>query len=536
MSSSTGDPGGRRSDGDDPARTSRRTPSGLPLDVFYRTQAPAEAPGEYPFTRGIHPDMYRGRLWTFRQYAGFGSTSDTNRRFRYLLEQGQTGLSVAFDLPTQIGYDSDHALAAGEVGKVGVPISTVEDMEDLLEGIPLESVSISMTINSTAAMLIAFLVAVAERRGVPLSSLQGTVQNDMLKEFISRRTYRLPVAPSLRLVTDIFEYCQRRLPRWNPISISGYHMREAGCTAIQEVGFTLANAIAYFEAARERGIDLEALARRVSFFWSAHNHLLEEVAKFRAARRLWARIIRERFGIEDDRCACMRFHTQTAGSTLTAREPENNAVRVTVQAIAAILGGTQSLHTNSMDEALGLPGRTAARTALRTQQVLAHESGLADVADPLGGAPAIEALTDAIEARARAIVEEIDRAGGALQGVRAGFQQASIEDEAYRLQRSIERGDTVVVGVNRFRDDAEGEITIEPQRVDALLEEARREALIARKRRRNARDVDASCAALRAAAEKDENLVDHLVTCARGGVSIGEMTTALVEVFGEYTE
>jgi methylmalonyl-CoA mutase N-terminal domain/subunit len=480
--------------------------------------------------------MYRGRLWTFRQYAGFGDARETNRRFRYLLEQGQTGLSVAFDLPTQIGYDSDHPLALGEVGRVGVAISSIEDMERLLEGIPLDGVSISMTINATAPILLAFLVAVARRRGVAAAKLQGTVQNDILKEFISRRTYRFPAGPSLRLVTDVFDYCRRELPRWNPISISGYHMREAGSTAVQEVGFTLANAIAYLDTARARGLALDDLTRRVSFFWNAHNHLLEEVAKFRAARRLWARLVRERFGLTDPACARMRFHVQTAGSTLTSREPENNIVRVTVQALAAILGGAQSLHTNSMDEALGLPGKTAARVALRTQEILAFESGVADVADPLGGAPAIEALTRAVEDGARRLIDDVDGRGGALRAVEDGYQEALIEEEAYRHQQAVDSGLRPVVGVNLFRDEESEATGAAPERIDPGLEKARREELGERRAARDPLLVGRLRAELRRTASAGENVVDPLVLCADGGVTLGEMVATLAEVFGEHAE
>jgi methylmalonyl-CoA mutase N-terminal domain/subunit len=512
------------------------TPSGIPLKVTYPAAAPRDLPGEFPFTRGIHANMYRGKLWTFRQYAGFGNVEETNRRFRYLLEQGQTGLSVAFDLPTQIGYDSDDPLARGEVGKVGVPISTLADMDALLEGIPLEDVSISMTINSTAAMLVAFLVGVARKRGVPLEKLRGTVQNDMLKEFISRRTYRFPLAPSLRLVTDIFEYCERELPRWNPISVSGYHMREAGSTATQEVAFTLANAIAYLEAGRDRGIPLETLTRRISFFWNAHNHLLEEVAKFRAARRLWAQIVRERFGLVDPACGRMRFHVQTAGSTLTSQEPENNAVRVTIQALAAVLGGTQSLHTNGIDEALGLPSQASARTALRTQQVLAFESGIADVADPLGGAPAIEALTTAVEDEVRKILERIDAMGGTLRAVEEGFPQRAIEEEAYRQQQEIESGERKIVGVNCFRDESNGSIGAAAEGVDVALEPKRIETLQNFKAARPKARIASLCARLRTDAEANKNILPALIACGEGGVTIGEMTTTLAEIYGEYHE
>jgi methylmalonyl-CoA mutase N-terminal domain/subunit len=513
-----------------------RTPAGIPLEKAYRAAQPREMPGEFPFTRGIHSEMYRSRLWTFRQYAGFGSAKETNERFHYLLRQGQSGLSVAFDLPTQIGYDSDDPVALGEVGKVGVPISCVEDLEELLAGIPLETVSISMTINSTAAMLLAFLVTAARRRGIPLRELRGTVQNDMLKEFISRRTYRLPANPSLRLVTDIFDYCGRELPNWNPISISGYHMREAGSTAPQEVGFTLANAVQYLEAARERGIPLEPLMRRISFFWNAHNHLLEEVAKFRAARRLWAHIVRDHFGIGDPECARMRFHAQTGGSTLTFQEPQNNAARVTVQALAAVLGGAQSLHTNGMDEALGLPGKASARTALRTQQILAFESGVADVADPLGGAPAIEALTDAVEAEARKVLEQVSAMGGALRAVEEGYPQAAIEEEAYRHQKEVESRERIVVGVNAFRDEDTVEDSLAPQRIDVKAEEERIRALRGRKAARPAGQVGSALSLLRQTAREGKNIMDALLPCTGSGATIGEMMGTLVEVFGEHLE
>jgi methylmalonyl-CoA mutase, N-terminal domain len=516
-----------------PRRGRSETPSGIRLETAY----PAGGlPGEYPFTRGIHPDMYRGRLWTFRQYAGFGSVEETNRRFRYLLGQGQTGLSVAFDLPTQIGYDSDDPLALGEVGKVGVPISTVEDMEALLEGIPLGEASISMTINSTAALLLAFLVCVARKRGVPLEELRGTVQNDMLKEFISRRTYRFPVTHSMRIAAEIFEYCRRQLPRWNPVSVSGYHMREAGSTAVQEVGFTLANAIQYLETAREQGVPLDYLTERISFFWNAHNHFLEEVAKFRAARRMWARIVRERFGIADPECGRMRFHVQTAGSTLTFQEPENNAVRVTVQALAAVFGGTQSLHTNGIDEALGLPSRISARTALRTQQVLAFESGVADVADPLGGAPAVEALTDAVEMEARKILERIEAMGGALRAIEEGYPQAAIEEEAYRHQREVEAGERVVVGVNFFRGNEAGEGTTAPERLDPALEDERIARIRARKAARRPAQVESLRVQLERSVRGGQNIVESLLPCAEGGVTLGEMMETLTHVFGEHAE
>ncbi len=521
------------------------TSSGIPLRTVYETSTNADLPGEYPFTRGIHADMYRGRLWTIRQYAGFGDTEATNRRYRYLLDRGQTGISMAFDLPTQIGYDSDDPIAAGEVGKVGVPISCVDDLDDVLAGIPLDSVSISMTINSTAAILLAFLIAVARRRDIDPSTLRGTLQNDMLKEFITRRTYRFPIGPSLSLSGDVLEYCSKKLPRFYPISVSGYHMREAGSTAVQELGFTLANAISYLELAAARGLDVEAVAARMSFFWNAHNELLEEVAKFRAARRLWARIIRERFEIESPRCAQMRFHTQTAGSTLASVEPENNVVRVTLQALAAVLGGTQSLHTNSLDEALGLPSRQAARIALRTQQILAHESGIAAVADPLGGAPVIEELTDEIEGRAERIIAEIDALGGAVHAVSVGHQQQRIETEAYRQLRAFESGDSRVVGVNCFTDDPdelqdniEGETptTVTGQRIAADVEAKRKQALEHYRSQRAAQSLGAARRRLIAAARGGENLMDAILECAEEGATVGEMCSTLAEVWGEYRE
>ncbi|HXI03085.1 MAG TPA: methylmalonyl-CoA mutase family protein, partial [Candidatus Saccharimonadales bacterium] len=400
--------------------------------------APGEPPGEFPFTRGIRADMYRGRLWTMRQYAGFGTASETNRRFRFLLSQGQTGLSTAFDLPTQMGFDSDHPMAEGEVGRSGVAIDSIEDMERLLEGLPLDKVSTSMTINATAPVLLALYVAVARRRGIAESSLAGTVQNDILKEYAARGTYIYPPAPSMRLVTSVLGYCSEHMPRWNGISVSGYHIREAGSTAVQEVAFTLSNGVAYIEAAREAGLDPATIGRRVSFFFNAHNNLLEEVAKFRAARRLWAKIMRHRFGCEDARSAMMRFHTQTAGSTLTAQQPQNNAVRVALQALAAVLGGTQSLHTNALDEALALPTEETALIALRTQQIIAFESGAADVADPLGGSYYVESMTSRIEEQARALIDRIDAMGGAVKAIERGFVQKEIQDSAYRYQQEIE--------------------------------------------------------------------------------------------------
>ncbi len=500
-----------------------------PLDVSGQDyERDLAFPGEFPFTRGIHPTGYRGRLWTMRQYAGFGTAAETNRRFRYLLEQGQTGLSVAFDLPTQMGYDADHELARSEVGKVGVAISSVEDMQELLDGIPLDRVSTSMTINATASILLCLYIAVAARQGVPAERLTGTVQNDILKEYIARGTYIFPPGPSMRLITDTFAFCRERTPRWNTISISGYHIREAGCTAAQEVGFTLANGIAYVEAARVAGLAVDEFAPQLSFFFNAHNHLLEEVAKYRAARRLWSRVMRDRFGARDPRSRMLRFHAQTAGSTLTAQQPENNVVRVTVQALAAILGGCQSLHTNSMDEALSLPSETAVRVALRTQQVLAHESGVADTADPLGGAYAIERLTREIEDEAEALVAKIDGLGGAVHAI--AFMQREIQEAAYRYQQEVEAKARVVVGVNEFTsgEERQGDLF----QVDARVGEAAAARL---ERIRRSRDGDAAARALEAvdrAARGSDNLLPHILEAVTRQVTLGEICGALRGVFG----
>ena len=434
------------------------TPSGIPVQRLYTPEEDAEVdylgdlgfPGEYPYTRGIQPTMYRGRLWTMRQYAGYASAQESNKRYRYLLEQGQTGLSVAFDLPTQLGYDADHPLAEGEVGKVGVSVSSLEDMETLFSDIPLDKVSTSMTINSPAAVLLAMYVAVAKKQGADLSRLRGTIQNDILKEYVARGTYIFPPRPSMRLVTDIFSYCKDHLKSWNSISISGYHIREAGSTAVQEVAFTLANAVAYVQAARETGLDVDDFCGQLSFFFSAHNNLMEEVAKFRAARRLWARIMRRRFRAQNPRAWQLRFHTQTAGSTLTAQQPQNNIVRVTLQALAAVLGGTQSLHTNSLDEALALPSEEAVRIALRTQQIIAHESGVSDSVDPLAGSYWVEAMTNEIEAKAGEYLAKIDEMGGALRAIEMGYIQREIQESAYRYQREIEDGARQVVGLNAY--------------------------------------------------------------------------------------
>ena len=509
-----------------------KTSWGAPLKPVYGPQdasgADLGAPGEFPFTRGVHPEMHRKRLWTMRQYAGFGSAVETNKRYRFLLEQGQTGLSVAFDLPTQMGYDPDAPMARGETGKVGVSIASLEDMQDLFEGIPLDRVTTSMTINATASILLALYVATSRRQGVLADKLGGTVQNDILKEYIARGTYIFPPGPSMRLITDTFAYCKDRVPRWNTISISGYHMREAGCTAVQEVAFTLANGIAYVQAAVDAGLGVDVFAPQLSFFFNAHNNLLEEVAKFRAARRLWARIMRERFSARDPRSLALRFHAQTAGSMLTAQQPENNIVRVTVQALAAVLGGCQSLHTNSMDEALALPTERAVRIALRTQQILAHESGVADVVDSLGGAYAVERLTGDIEEAARVYIGKIDELGGAVAAI--PFMQREIQDTAYRYQREVEDHKRIVVGVNEYVTDEQppGNLfQIDPAIAGALAERV--------VRTRAARDRDAAGRALdglETAARGGDNLLPLLVAAVEAGVTLGEICDRLRGVFG----
>ncbi len=492
-------------------------------------------PGEFPFTRGVQPTMYRGRLWTMRQYAGFSTAADTNERFRYLLSQGQTGLSVAFDLPTQTGYDSDASEALGEVGRVGVPIATIEDMETLLADLPLGEVTTSMTINATAAILLAFYVAVADRRGIPRSRLGGTVQNDILKEYIARGTWIYPARHSMRLVTDVFEFCAAELPRWNTISISGYHMREAGATAAQELAFTLADGIAYVEAARARGLDVDRFAGRLSFFFASWSELFEEVAKFRAARRMWARIMRDRFGAQDPRSMMCRFHTQTAGSSLTAQSIDNNVVRTTVQALAAVLGGTQSLHTNSRDEALALPTREAARLALRTQQILAHESGVTETPDPLAGSYFVESLTDQLEAAANQYIEQIDRMGGAIAAIEAGFQQRSIQEAAYQVQRRIETGDLVVVGVNRFQDeDGGGSPPI--MRIDPAAEADQVARLRAFRERRDEQAAQDALGRLRTAAGGTDNLVPAIIEAVNAGATLGEVSDRLRQAWGAHRE
>lgn len=489
-------------------------------------------PGEYPYTRGIQPTMYRGRLWTMRQYAGFGTAEQTNARFRYLLEQGQMGLSVAFDLPTQIGYDADHPMARGEVGKVGVSISSRQDMETLFNGIPLDKVSTSMTINAPASVLLAMYLVVAETQGVSWDKVSGTIQNDILKEYVARGTYIFPPKPSMRLITDVFEFCSREVPQWNTISISGYHIREAGSTAVQEVAFTLANAIAYVQAAIAKGLDVDAFAPRLSFFFNAHNDFFEEIAKFRAARRMWAKIMRERFGAKNPRSWQLRFHTQTAGSTLTAQQPDNNVVRVTIQALAAVLGGTQSLHTNSRDEALALPTEESARIALRTQQIIAYESGVADTIDPLAGSYYVESLTDEIERRAWAYIDYIDELGGAVAAIEQGYMQKEIHKAAYETQMAIERGEKIVVGVNKFQ--IEGEKPPEIHRVDPNIGKIQAERLAKLRAERSQTAWKEALDALRAAAQSDDNLMPHIIHAVRAYATTGEICDVLRDVFGEY--
>jgi methylmalonyl-CoA mutase N-terminal domain/subunit len=491
-------------------------------------------PGEFPYTRGIQPTMYRGRLWTMRQYAGFGTAADSNRRYRYLLAQGVHGLSVAFDLPTQIGYDSDHPLAAGEVGRVGVAIDSLDDMATLFDGIPLDRVSTSMTINATAIILLALYIAVAKRQGVALSALSGTIQNDVLKEYVARGTYIYPPKASLRIVTDIFAFCAGEVPQWNTISISGYHIREAGATAVQEVAFTFANAIAYFDAAIAAGLDVNAFGQRVSFFFNAHNDFLEEVAKFRAARRLWARMMRERFGVTNPRAMQLRFHTQTAGSTLTAQQPDNNIVRVAVQALSAVLGGTQSLHTNGRDEALALPTEDSARIALRTQQIIAHEAGVANTVDPFAGSYHIEKLTDGIEEGVRDLLARIDAIGGTLAAIESGYIQRQIQDSAYKAQLAIDSGEAVVVGVNRYTTD-------DPDRIEVFslapeLEAEQRSRIHAVRARRDLSRWKAALATVQQAAAGSVNLVPPLIAAVEADATVGEIADCLRSVFGEFKE
>ena len=506
------------------------TSSGIPIDPFYGQPEP----GEFPFTRGISREGYRDRYWTMRQYAGFGSARESNRRYRYLLEQGQTGLSVAFDLPTQMGYDSDDPAARGEVGKVGVAIATLEDMRILTEGLPLDRVSISMTINSTASILLALLLAVARERGIDWKALSGTVQNDLLKEYIARGTYIFPPKASLKITTDIFAFCGAEVPRWNTISISGYHIREAGSTAVQEVAFTLSNAIAYVEAALRRGLRIDDFAPRLSFFFNAHSHFFEEVAKFRAARALWAEIARDRFGAKDPRSCRLRFHTQTAGSTLTAQQPDVNVVRVALQALSAVLGGTQSLHTNASDEALALPTEQSARLALRTQQVLANETGVADVVDPLGGSHLVEAWTTDIRERARALIRKVDELGGAVAAIEKGFFQKEIEDAAYTAQRELEEGRRITVGVNAYRETASGEAGPPILTIDPAIETEQLARLAAFRASRDAQSATRALAKLQSDAREDRNLMPALIDAVTREATLGEIVKALKEVYGEH--
>lgn len=491
-------------------------------------------PGQYPFTRGVQPTMYRGRLWTMRQYAGFASAEESNQRYKYLLEQGQTGLSVAFDLPTQIGYDSDDGLSQGEVGKVGVAIDSLKDMETLFDGIPLDKVSTSMTINAPASVLLAMYIAVAEKQGVSKDKLRGTIQNDILKEYIARGTYIFPPEPSMRLITNIFEYCSKEVPGWNTISISGYHIREAGSTASQEVAFTLADGIAYVEAAIEAGLDVDAFAPRLSFFFNAHNDLLEEVAKYRAARRLWAKIMKERFGAKNKKSMQLKFHTQTAGSTLTAQQPDNNIIRVTIQTLAAVLGGTQSLHTNSRDEALALPTEDSVRIALRTQQIVAHESGVTETIDPLAGSYYIESLTNKIEEDAMNYINTIDELGGAPKAIEKGYIQKEIQNSAYRYQMEVESLDKIVVGVNKFQIEETDKKEL--LKVDPVVEKNQREKLETLRSERDNEKVKETLEILKEKANTDENLMPYILEAVRTYATLGEICNVLRDVFGEYQQ
>jgi methylmalonyl-CoA mutase N-terminal domain/subunit len=518
------------------------TLSGLPIDRLYTEEnlkgldpeTEIGYPGDSPYTRGIYPSMYRGRLWTMRQYAGFGSAAESNQRYRYLLSKGQSGLSVAFDLPTQIGMDSDSPLALGEVGKVGVAIDSLDDMQTLFDGIPLEKVSTSMTINSTAAILLCLYVAVAKKQGANLQKLSGTVQNDILKEYIARGTYIYPVRPAMRIVTDVFAWCRTEVPRWNTISISGYHIREAGSTAIQEVAFTLANAIAYVQSAIDAGLSVDEFAPQLSFFFNAHSDLLEEIAKYRAARRLWAKIMRERFDARDPRSLLLRFHAQTAGSSLTAQQPENNIVRVAIQALAAVLGGCQSLHTNSLDEALALPTEDAALIALRTQQIIAHETGVTNTIDPVAGSYAIESLTNEIENGAVAYIEKIDTMGGMLRAIESGFVQGEIQKAAYEFQRAVEKKEQIVVGVNDFI--AEKENPVPTLRIDPKIEGDQVARLKAMRAKRDAARTESALDELARRATGTENLVPAILTAVESHATVGEISDTLRQIFGEYHE
>jgi methylmalonyl-CoA mutase N-terminal domain/subunit len=490
-------------------------------------------PGDYPYTRGVYPTMYRGRLWTMRQYAGFASAKETNKRFKYLIEQGQTGLSVAFDLPTQMGYDSDHPLARGEVGRVGVIIDTLKDMETLFEGIPLDKVSTSMTINAPTAIILAMYIAVAQKQGVDISKLAGTVQNDILKEYVARGTYIFPPKPSMRLVTDVIEYCTKNMPRWNPISISGYHIREAGANAVQEIAFTLANGISYVNAVLERGLDIDQFAGRLSFFFSSHNDFFEEIAKFRAARRMWSKIMKNRFKAREENSLQLRFHTQTAGSTLTAQQPENNIIRVTIQALAAVLGGTQSLHTNSMDEALALPTEESVRIALRTQQIIAYESGVTSTIDPLGGSYFMETLTDKLEEQAFEYIRKIDEMGGMVKAIEKGYIQKEIASMAYKYQKEVERGERIIVGVNKFQTDEKLQLSL--HKLDPQIEKEAISNLKKIKEERNNRLVDSLLEKLREEAKQEKcNLMPTLIEAVKAYATLGEICQVLREVFGEF--
>ncbi|MBW2107075.1 MAG: methylmalonyl-CoA mutase family protein [Deltaproteobacteria bacterium] len=521
-------------------RQAFETLSGLPLERVYTPLDQYDAsylddlgfPGTYPYTRGVQPTMYRGRFWTMRQYAGFASAEESNKRYKYLLGQGQTGLSVAFDLPTQIGYDSDHPLATGEVGKVGVAIDSLEDMEALFDGIPLDRVSTSMTINAPAAVVLAMYIETAAKQQVPAAKLKGTIQNDILKEYAARGTYIFPPGPSMRIITDIFAFCSENVPSWNTISISGYHIREAGSTAVQELAFTLANGIAYVDAAVKAGLEVDAFAPRLSFFFNAHMDFFEEIAKFRAARRLWARIMKDRFGAKKPKSMMLRFHTQTAGCTLTAQQPQNNVMRVTLQALSAVLGGTQSLHTNSMDEAFSLPSEQAVQIALRTQQVIAHESGVTDTVDPLGGSFFVESLTDEIEHRAQAYLDRIDELGGAVAAVEQGFIQKEIQESAYAYQRSVETGDRIVVGLNRFEQEQAPPANL--LRVDPAVRNAQVARLKRLKKQRDNNRVAAALKDLKACAQTTDNVMPAMLAAVRSYATLGEICDTLRAVFGEY--
>jgi methylmalonyl-CoA mutase N-terminal domain/subunit len=524
-----------------PSHARDENASGIPIKPCYdpRDAAaaleahPAGEPGSFPFTRGLRADGYRGRHWTMRQYAGFATAAESNARYRYLLARGTTGLSVAFDLPTQLGYDSDAQQARGEVGKVGVAIDAVRDMETLFDEIPLDAVTVSMTINAPASILLAMLLAVARRRGIPFGKLGGTIQNDVLKEYVARGTYIYPPRPSMRLVTDVMAYCADNVPQWNTISISGYHIREAGSTAVEEIAFTLSNAKAYLRAARDAGLDIDRIAPRISFFWNAHNDLFEEVAKYRAARAIWAKITRDEFGAQDPRSQMLRFHTQTGGSTLTAQEPDNNVVRVTLQALAAVLGGTSSLHTNGRDEALALPTAESARLALRTQQIIAFESGVTDVVDPLAGSYYIEALTASTIERAEALIAEIDGLGGSVEAIASGWMGSRIAESAYRAQQAIERGDSVIVGVNRFIEPDAG-AKMDLQRIDAQIERDQVGRLQTYRRERDRARVERSLTEVRAAAEGTANLMPRFLEAVDAGATLGEVCDVLRAVFGTH--